>query len=241
MTYTAIGTVKTRAARVVWMLEELGQPYEYMAVRPASDEAKGYNPSGKVPVLVADGVTLTDSVAIMTYLADKHGQFTYPAGSLAAHYLAFTQAGQIDADGLADVSKLANGATGIELTHPYAWFARRTRDVHDFWHILTGYDLTALGEAALVAFSYAQTRALGWAVIATGAALTGARQSAHPYARTIWEGYQRGKAAKWLLGEDYEAMLGEQLEPLRARLGLNAPKLFDAIPIEARNKALPKR
>lgn len=82
MTYTAIGTVKTRAARVVWMLEELGQPYEYMAVRPASDEAKGHNPSGKVPVLVADGVTLTDSVAIMTYLADKHGQFTYPAGSL---------------------------------------------------------------------------------------------------------------------------------------------------------------
>jgi glutathione S-transferase len=82
MTYTAIGSVKTRAVRVVWMLEELGQPYDFIPLRPASEEARQVNPSGKVPVLIAGGVTLTDSVAIMTYLADKHGQFTYPAGTL---------------------------------------------------------------------------------------------------------------------------------------------------------------
>ena len=82
MTYTAIGSTKTRAARVVWMLEELGQPYDHLAYRPASDEVRQVNPSGKVPVLIADGVTLTDSVAILTYLADRHGQFTCPAGTL---------------------------------------------------------------------------------------------------------------------------------------------------------------
>lgn len=82
MTYTAIGSVKTRAARIVWMLEELGVPYDHLPLRPASSEARQVNPSGKVPVLIVDGVTLTDSVAIMTYLADKHGQFTYPAGTL---------------------------------------------------------------------------------------------------------------------------------------------------------------
>ena len=36
MTYTAIGSDKTRAARVVWMLEELGVPYDHASVRPAS-------------------------------------------------------------------------------------------------------------------------------------------------------------------------------------------------------------
>lgn len=173
-------------------------------------------------------------------LMDRAALAKYPAGTLAAHYLAFTEQGQIDAKGLADVSRQVERESAIDLQHPYAWFGRRTRDVHDFWHILTGYDLTGLGEACLVAFSYAQTRALGWAVIATGAALRGRKNSAHPYARAIWEGYCRGKSASWLLGEDYEAMLGEQLEPLRARLGLTPPRLFDAIPVEARNEALPK-
>lgn len=177
---------------------------------------------------------------LSSVLMDREALAKYPAGSLAAHYLAFTAKGQIDAQGLADVSRQVERDSGVDLAHPYAWFGRRTRDVHDFWHILTGYDLTGLGEACLVAFSYAQTRAMGWAVIATGAALRGVRNPSAPYARAIWEGYQRGKSAKWLLAEDYEAMLGEQLEPLRARLGLKPPVLFDSIPVEIRNNGLPK-
>jgi glutathione S-transferase len=82
MTYTVIGTVPTRTARVLWLLEELGQDYDHLPARPRSDEAVRANPSGKVPALVVDGVTLTDSTAILTFLADRHGQFTYPAGSV---------------------------------------------------------------------------------------------------------------------------------------------------------------
>ena len=65
------------------MLEELGQPYEHIPAAPASDEAKRYNPSGKIPALIDGDATLTDSVAIMTYLADKHGALTAPAGTVA--------------------------------------------------------------------------------------------------------------------------------------------------------------
>ncbi|KAJ57460.1 glutathione S-transferase [Actibacterium mucosum KCTC 23349] len=80
--YQVYGTILTRTFRVLWVLEEIGQPYELIAVRPQSPEIRAQNPSGKVPAMVADGVTLTDSVAIMTYLADKHGALTYPAGSI---------------------------------------------------------------------------------------------------------------------------------------------------------------
>ncbi len=80
--YTVIGTAKTRAARVLWMLEELGLPYEYLPYAPQSDALRGHNAAGKVPVLIAEGVALTDSFAILTYLADHHGRFTYPAGTL---------------------------------------------------------------------------------------------------------------------------------------------------------------
>ncbi len=82
MSYAVIGSAKTRALRVIWMLEELGQPYDHKPALPRSDEVTQVNVSGKVPVLIADGATLTDSTAILTYLADRHGQFTHPAGTL---------------------------------------------------------------------------------------------------------------------------------------------------------------
>lgn len=173
-------------------------------------------------------------------LMDRATLATYPPGSVAAHYLAFTEAGRISADGLAAVSRQVR-ADGIDMIHPVAWFGRRVRDTHDLWHILTGYDLSGLGEACLVAFSYAQTRALGWAAIGLGATLVAARQPGQPYARAIVEGYRRGTAAAWLPGQDYEAMLAEPLEAVRERLGLRAPAVFDAIPVAARSKALPKK
>ncbi|QUJ76463.1 glutathione S-transferase family protein [Sulfitobacter albidus] len=81
--YTVIGTVKSRAFRVMWMLEELGQSYDLIPAGPRSDEAKQYNPSGKIPALKDGEDVLTDSVAIMQYLADKHGALTAPAGTPA--------------------------------------------------------------------------------------------------------------------------------------------------------------
>ena len=81
--YKVIGGVKTRAFRVIWMLEELGQPFELIPAGPRTEEAKAYNPTGKVPALLDGQELLTDSVAIMQYLADKHGALTAPAGTVA--------------------------------------------------------------------------------------------------------------------------------------------------------------
>jgi glutathione S-transferase len=80
--YTVIGTRTSRAFRVLWMLEELGLPYEHIAASPRSEGVVAFNPSGKVPVLIDNGTPITDSTAIIQYLADKHGQFTHPAGTL---------------------------------------------------------------------------------------------------------------------------------------------------------------
>lgn len=81
--YTVIGHPRSRALRVVWALEELGQPYEIDPQRPGSEALVGVNGTGKIPVLKAPDGMISDSVAILTYLADKHGALTYPAGSLA--------------------------------------------------------------------------------------------------------------------------------------------------------------
>jgi glutathione S-transferase len=82
MGYTLVGAVKSRAFRVLWTLEELGLDYEHIDAAPRSEAVTRISPAGKVPVLVADGVPITDSVAIITFLADRHGALTFPAGTL---------------------------------------------------------------------------------------------------------------------------------------------------------------
>lgn len=65
----------SRSDRVVWMLEELEQPYTFCKVDLMSGEGRQpehlrRNANGKVPVLDHDGFMLTESAAIVTYLGD---------------------------------------------------------------------------------------------------------------------------------------------------------------------------
>lgn len=99
--YTVIGGARSRAMRVLWMLEELGLDYKVVNAMPGSNEVRAINPTGKVPALVEDGVVIPDSVAIMTYLADKHGALTALAGTLQrAQQDAFVQAVNDEIDGV---------------------------------------------------------------------------------------------------------------------------------------------
>jgi glutathione S-transferase len=73
----------SRASNVLWMLEELGEPYElkYVDIMKGgqkSPEIVALNPMGKLPILVDDGVVVTEVAAIALYLADR-----YSAGKLA--------------------------------------------------------------------------------------------------------------------------------------------------------------
>ena len=89
--YTVIGSPKTRAIRVIWMLEELGVPYSLDPVPPRDAKLAAINPSGKVPILKDGEDYVIDSVAILQYLADKHGKLTNTAGTIArAHQDSWT-------------------------------------------------------------------------------------------------------------------------------------------------------
>lgn len=70
-----------RSFRVHWLLAELGQDYETVAAFPHSPEILAVNPLGQVPALRDGDHVLTDSLAILNYLADRSGRFTYPAGT----------------------------------------------------------------------------------------------------------------------------------------------------------------
>src|SRR4051812_36536687 len=69
----------TRDLRVLWALEEIGLPYEIVGMdHPNHDlDSPSYrarNPFGQIPVIDDDGVVVTESGAILLYLARKSGK-----------------------------------------------------------------------------------------------------------------------------------------------------------------------
>jgi glutathione S-transferase len=67
----------TRAANVVWMLEEIEAPYELRFVdvmkgAHKAPELLAQNPMGKLPILVDGDAVVTESAAIALYLADRY-------------------------------------------------------------------------------------------------------------------------------------------------------------------------
>ncbi|MFO0634780.1 MAG: glutathione S-transferase [Nannocystaceae bacterium] len=80
---------KSRSHRVLWMLEELGVPYEI--VRYARDpktllgpaSLREIHPLGKSPTVTDDGRVLAESGAILEHLVERYGdgRFVPPAGS----------------------------------------------------------------------------------------------------------------------------------------------------------------
>jgi len=54
------------------LLEELGVPFEVRLVDAKSEEYRRINPKGKVPALVTPDGVLTECVALIEYLCDKH-------------------------------------------------------------------------------------------------------------------------------------------------------------------------
>lgn len=74
----------SRSQRVLWLLEELGVPYEIKryerdpATMLAPPALRAVHPLGKAPVITDDGRTIAESGAIVDYLVERYG-----AGRLA--------------------------------------------------------------------------------------------------------------------------------------------------------------
>ncbi len=170
--------------RLVADKEDTEQVFVIMAALSGRSIPKGYarllqSPEGGRQAFL--GIEFADRLQDAAYID------SLPPGSVGAAYRDFVRARDLSAYGLAAESrKVAD--TEIDAAHPTAWYARRLRDVHDIWHVLTGYGSDALGEACVVAFSHPQARSAGFAFIAAGAAVEFERlNKRHRYAAAIWQ------------------------------------------------------
>ncbi|MEO7547722.1 MAG: glutathione S-transferase family protein [Ramlibacter sp.] len=81
---TLYGSMASRAHRAVWMLKELGLPFQHVPTNfmdgsTRTPEFLAVNPNGRVPALDDDGLHLCESMSINLYLARKHGGPLAPA------------------------------------------------------------------------------------------------------------------------------------------------------------------
>ena len=177
---------------------------------------------------------LGENRRLLDRLSDRASLAALPAGTLGRGYYDFMAAEDLSAEGLVEMSKITRPPASDDVT----LFRERGREMHDLLHVVTGYGRDPLGEACLVAFSFAQTGLKGFAVIAIYAARKIARSRPdQPVRRAVVEGYRHGRSAGWLPGADWEALLDQPVEAIRARFAVKPPTYYRTIMAALRRPA----
>lgn len=174
---------------------------------------------------------LSEKPQILDVLQDSERLAAMPLGSLGRTYYEFTKREQITADGLVEASDVKR--VEAPKSEDGEWTSKRTRDVHDTWHVLTGYGRDGLGELCLLGFSYAQTKARGIGFIAAMGAIQarnwGPDGGKMPSIKAVWEGYRLGKKSEWLLAVELEKVMERNVAELRRELNIGEHKTYDGV------------
>lgn len=179
-------------------------------------------------VASAEGARLLRERQYLPPLLDDHGWIEkLPEGTVGRAYLDFMRREGLSAQGLVEESE-KHRSKAREYDDDYLWYANRLRDTHDLFHVLTGYNRDALGEASLLAFTYSQNPGNGVLFIAFMGCRTIAKHA--PKEARIMDCFREGKrngakAAK-IMRQDIIALMHEPLEAARARLGIDTPVAY---------------
>lgn len=100
--------------------------------------------------------------------------------------------------------------------------------IHDFLHVLTGYDSSGRGEIALQAFCLAQLQfpyfGMWMSVVTTRMTFADPRMIV-PMMDAITDGWQHGRRTPNLQHEKWETLVAQPLADVRARVGIEASPL----------------
>jgi ubiquinone biosynthesis protein COQ4 len=165
---------------------------------------------------------LAERPSLLATLSDRDALHAMPEGSFGRAYAAFMDAGRLDAAGLVDAEQMANERFADEGPEDpdRQFFGDRLRDMHDLWHVLTGYGRDEAGEAANLAFTLGQVWNFGIAVIVLAAAIEGPKDVTLHWQRYLYRAWQRGRRAALLSTAAYERLLPLPLDAVRRRLGI---------------------
>jgi ubiquinone biosynthesis protein COQ4 len=171
--------------------------------------------------------------SLLAALTDRARLAALPDHTLGRAYLAFMVQEDFTAEALVDIAqRTTSPPSGDEAM---ALYAARMRDMHDLYHVLTGYGRDELGEICVLAFSYQQQKIRSFWVISRLGMLHIARilrrsgVGRRAVVAAVREATRHGRRASWLPGEDLEALLAIDLETLRTRLNIPSPVVYQTL------------
>jgi ubiquinone biosynthesis protein COQ4 len=171
---------------------------------------------------------LKEKTELYDILSDIDRLGAMPEGSLGHGIWTFYTTEEISAQGLKGASEAASDADDtVDKDSDEAIFGRRNRELHDVFHVLTGYGRDMRGEIAVLAFTYAQTKNTGIGYIVLRS-LDGNGENSE-MGRLIHQAYWRGRRAQWLIDQDWEELLLMPLEQLRIDLGVGPAPEYEQL------------
>lgn len=203
--------------------DDTGQAFKVIAAMSGSSGRRLFERFRRSPMGTRILVEKRDLVA---QIGDLDRLRTMPDGSLGRAIAEFYTTEQLSAQGLVAASEAGFGeATSMQdVSEEERIFRARLRDLHDVFHVLTGYGRDLLGEVAVLSFTLAQTRNPGIAFIVITVLMRAGPRS-EP-GRLIRQGFRRGLRAVWLLDQDWEALLPRPIDELRDELSLGPPPVY---------------
>lgn len=150
-------------------------------------------------------------------------------GTVGRAYLAFMKREGLTAAGLVEESeKWWDDKERFDDDLEY--YAKRMRDTHDLYHVLTGYGRDQLGETSVLAFSHAHNGGLGNLFIAYVGSRDLAKASPEPALlwASIREARKNGRGSLSLMTQDIVALLSEPLDAARERMNIPEPSAYKA-------------
>ena len=170
---------------------------------------------------------LAERRQLLDRLSDREHLASLPEGTLGRSYYEFMAAEHLTAEGLVEASQIRET---LPPGDDYTLFRERSRETHDLLHVVTGYGRDPLGEACVLAFSFAQTGLKGFAMIAFVVTRRIARRlRGQPVRRAVLEAYRNGRRAGWLYAADWENLSAEPVEVIRTRYHIGQPTHYPKV------------
>jgi len=163
-------------------------------------------------------------------LCDRERMLAMPKGSLGRTICEWFIREDISAEGLAGAMEVATEQFPDRPKNQgeeEKVFGSLLLNLHDVFHVLTGYDRDMRGEIAVLAFTVPQTWSTGIAYL-VWRSLRSNGWNSEP-SRLIRQGLGRGLRAQWLLDQDWESLFEQPIDEVRERLGISAPPVYEQL------------
>jgi len=170
---------------------------------------------------------------VLTVLSNREGLRAMPLGSLGHTLADFLETRGIRPEELARKVREARAESGglaPGASPEVAYLHDRFRDLHDLWHVVTGYDNDWAGEYGVVAFSAQQVGYRSQSIATFVSSLLAAIKGRPDVLGTWFDARERAKKAPFLLAENWPALLPQSLIEVRRQLGLEPTPQYRPLP-----------